>query len=127
MSTSPDDETVDALIRRRRGDGNTALLFEDERWTWDEHAARARLPRARSRARRRQPGPFHIGYLFENIPELSFWLGAGAVTGATMVGINSTRRGAELATDIPYTDCQLDRDGAEAAPAARRARPRRRP
>ena len=26
------------MIRRRRGDTNTALLFEDEPWTWDEHA-----------------------------------------------------------------------------------------
>ena len=55
----------------------------------------------------RQPGPFHIGFLLENIPELSFWLGAGAVAGATMVGINPTRRGAELASDIRHTDCQL--------------------
>jgi fatty-acyl-CoA synthase len=53
------------------------------------------------------PGPFHIGYLLENVPETSFWLGAGAVAGATMVGLNPTRRGAELATDIRHTDCQL--------------------
>ena len=32
---------------------------------------------------------------------------AGAVSGATMVGINPTRQGAELARDITYTDCQL--------------------
>jgi len=94
------------MIRRRRGDANTALRFEDERWTWDDHvkasAARAALACAWQR-----PGAFHIGYLLENVPETSFWLGAGAVSGATMVGINPTRRGHELATDIRHTDCQL--------------------
>jgi fatty-acyl-CoA synthase len=99
-------ETVDELIRRRLGDGNPALLFGDERWTWDEHA-RASAARAALALDRRRPGPFHIGYLLENVPELSFWLGAGAVSGATMVGVNPTRRGAELAADIRHTDCQL--------------------
>ena len=61
----------------------------------------------RWRARDGVPGPFHVGYLLENVPELSFWLGAGAVAGATMVGVNPTRRGAELASDIRHTDCQL--------------------
>ena len=40
-----DDETVDEMIRRRRGDPRPAVLFEDERWTWDEHA-RASATRA---------------------------------------------------------------------------------
>ena len=35
------------------------------------------------------------------------WLGAAALAGATVVGINPTRRGAELARDISYTECQL--------------------
>ena len=35
------------------------------------------------------------------------WLGAAAVTGTVLVGINPTRRGAELARDITHTDCQL--------------------
>jgi acyl-CoA synthetase (AMP-forming)/AMP-acid ligase II len=104
--TVPECETVDEMIRRRRGDPNTALLFEDEHWTWDEHA-RASATRAALARERRRPGSFHIGYLLENVPELSFWLGAGAVSGAAMVGINPTRRGAELATDVRHTDCQL--------------------
>jgi fatty-acyl-CoA synthase len=100
------DETVDQLVRRRRGDPNPGLLFDDGRWTWDEHA-QASAARAALAGALRRPGPFHIGYLLENGPELSFWLGAGAVAGATMVGINPTRRGAELATDVRHTDCQL--------------------
>lgn len=101
-----DDETVDLMIRRRRVDQHTALLDESGRWTWADHAQASATRAAVARARRR-PGPFHIGYLMENVPELSFWLGAGAVAGATLVGVNSTRRGAELATDIRHTDCQL--------------------
>jgi fatty-acyl-CoA synthase len=99
-------DTVDQMMRRRQGDGNTALMFGDERWTWNEHVT-ASATRAALVATLRRPGPFHIGYLLENVPETSCWLGAGAVSGATMVGLNPTRRGAELATDIRHTDCQL--------------------
>jgi fatty-acyl-CoA synthase len=35
------------------------------------------------------------------------WLTAAAVAGATIVGVNPTRRGPELARDIIHTDCQL--------------------
>lgn len=100
------DDTVDAMVRRRAGDPGTAIRFEDERWTWDEHV-RASAARAALARERRGPGPFHVGYLLENVPELSFWLGAGAVSGATMVGLNPTRRGTELATDVRHTDCGL--------------------
>jgi fatty-acyl-CoA synthase len=104
--TASEAHTIDEMIRRRRGDANTALRFEDERWTWDEHV-QASATRAALASTLRTPAPFHIGFLLENIPETSFWLGAGAVSGATMVGINPTRRGAELAADIRHTDCQL--------------------
>jgi fatty-acyl-CoA synthase len=35
------------------------------------------------------------------------WLGAAAVTGSVVVGINPTRRGVELARDITHTSCQI--------------------
>jgi len=63
----------------------------------------------------RRPGPFHIGVLLDNVPDYLFWLGGAALSGATVVGINPTRRGAELARDIRFADCQLvvtDDDGA---------------
>ncbi|HEX7095080.1 MAG TPA: AMP-binding protein [Acidimicrobiales bacterium] len=104
--TRPEYETVDQMIRARAGDTRPGLLFEDERYAWDEHV-RASAARAALAIDRRIDGPFHIGYLLENIPELSFWLGAGAVSGATLVGINPTRQGNELARDIRHTDCQL--------------------
>ncbi len=98
--------TVAQLVRRRADDERTALLFEDRRWSWREHVSMS-ATRAACALDRRVTGPFHIGFLLENVPETSFWLAAGAVAGATMVGINSTRRGEELAADIRYTDCQL--------------------
>jgi fatty-acyl-CoA synthase len=104
--TRPEFDTVDQMIRARLGSQRPGLLFEDEQYTWDEHA-RASAARAALAIDLRRPGAFHIGYLLENVPELSFWLGAGAVSGATMVGINPTRQGAELARDIRHTDCQL--------------------
>jgi fatty-acyl-CoA synthase len=36
-----------------------------------------------------------------------FWIGAASLAGATLVGVNPTRRGAELAADIRHTDCDL--------------------
>ena len=55
----------------------------------------------------RRDGPFHVGILLENTPEYLFLLAGAALVGAVVVGINPTRRGAELATDITKTDCQL--------------------
>ena len=55
----------------------------------------------------RRDGPFHVGVLLENIPEYLFLLAGAALAGAVIVGINPTRRGAELATDIRRADCQL--------------------
>ncbi len=104
--TRPEYDTVDQMLRARAGDPHPALLFEDERYTWAEHvqlsAARAAFYRSLC-----GPGTSHIGFLFDNIPELSFWLGAGALSGVPLVGINPTRQGAELARDINYTDCKL--------------------
>ena len=60
-------------------------------------------------------GPLHIGVLLGNVPEYLFWLGAAAMAGAVVVGINPTRRGEALAGDVRRTDCRLvvtDADGA---------------
>ena len=61
-------------------------------------------------------GPIHIGVLLGNVPEYLFWLGAAALSGAVVVGINPTRRGEALAGDVRRTDCRLvvtDAAGAE--------------
>jgi fatty-acyl-CoA synthase len=87
-------------------DDRVALQFEDERWTWREHVGTCAARAAWLRSVRRE-GPFHVGVLLDNVPEFSFLLGAAALSGAVIVGLNTTRRGAELARDIERTDCQL--------------------
>jgi fatty-acyl-CoA synthase len=98
--------TIAELVGARRGDAKTGLLFEDEAWTYDEYVG-ACAERASLLLELRRPGPLHVGVLLDNVPEYPMWLGAAAVTGAVIVGINPTRRGAELERDIRHTDCQL--------------------
>jgi steroid-22-oyl-CoA synthetase len=98
--------TVAALFLAREEDDHVGLRFEDRSWTWREVVAES-ATRARFLAARRRPGPFHVGVLLENVPEFLFLLGGAAMAGATVVGVNSTRRGAELARDVRHTDCAL--------------------
>lgn len=93
-------------VRARAGDDNLALLFEDEAWTYGEWV-RECAARAALFTSMRVDGPPHLGLLLENVPDFTMWTGAAAVSGATMVGLNPTRRGAELARDITHTRCQL--------------------
>ena len=67
--------------------------------------------------------PFHVGVLLDNVPEFWFALGAAALSGATLVGINPTRRGAELARDIAAHRLRAPRHRDRAPrPARRRGR-----
>ncbi|RAY13377.1 acyl-CoA synthetase [Actinomadura craniellae] len=110
-----DDATIAGLLLARTGDDRPGLRTRERVWTWDEvvreSAARAALAREL-----RAGGPFHIGVLLDNVPEYVFWLGAAALSGASIVGINPTRRGAYLEQEVRHTDCQLvvtDRAGLE--------------
>ena len=85
--TRPEYDSIDQMIRAHEGDPNPAVLFEDQRFTWAEHVE-ASAARAALYASLCAPGD-HIGYLFDNIPELSFWLGAGAVSGAPLGALRS--------------------------------------
>jgi fatty-acyl-CoA synthase len=98
--------TMAELVRARAGDDHDALRFEDQTWSYAEYVA-AGSDRAALLGALRRPGPFHIGVLLDNVPEFPMWLGAAALAGAVVVGINPTRRGAELARDVTHTDCQL--------------------
>ncbi|MDV7243251.1 MULTISPECIES: AMP-binding protein [Rhodococcus] len=98
--------TIAQMLLDRLGDERLGVRTREQDWTWNavvhESAARAALA-----ASLRRGGPFHIGVLLENTPEFLFWLGGAALGGATIVGINPTRRGAELEAEIRYVDCQL--------------------
>ena len=100
--------TVAELVHAHAADrGAPAMRFEDDAWTWREYVD-AVAARASYLTANLLPGaPPHFGVLFDNTPEYAMWLGAAAVTGTVLVGINPTRRGAELARDITHTDCQI--------------------
>jgi fatty-acyl-CoA synthase len=106
MASAPILPTVADLLLARQGDGADGLVSEDQRWTWGEHVQES-LDRAAWLTAQRQDGPWHVGVLLDNVPDFSFLLGAAALSGAVIVGINPTRRGAELERDLVATDCQL--------------------
>ncbi len=78
----------------------------ETQWSWRQVVAESER-RGQLLLDLRTDGPFHVGVLLENTPEYLFLLAGAALVGAVIVGINPTRRGAELASDITKTDCQL--------------------
>ncbi|MHB8464778.1 MAG: AMP-binding protein [Acidimicrobiales bacterium] len=98
--------TVADLVVARAGDHRRGLVTEGATWTWDAVVAEA-LARAALFESLSDEGPLHIGVLLENVPEYVFLLAGAALAGAVIVGINPTRRGAELERDIRHTDCRL--------------------
>jgi fatty-acyl-CoA synthase len=94
------------LIAGRLDDQRPCLVFEDQSWTWAQYAQEC-VDRANLLLQRRVEGPFHIGVLLDNVPDFVMLLGAAALSGAVIVGLNPTRRGPELARDVAHTDCQL--------------------
>jgi fatty-acyl-CoA synthase len=99
--------TVAQMVRARAEDDNVGLIHEDRSWTWREVVAEA-AARASWLRRMLDPAlPPHVGLLLPNVPEYVFQMFGAALAGACVVGVNSTRRGAELANDIAHTSCQF--------------------
>ncbi|MFC4906749.1 AMP-binding protein [Actinomadura gamaensis] len=110
--------TFAATLLARSGDPRPGLLFEDEAHSWAEvvRAARARAALAPELCAVPSGRPRHLGVLLENVPEYVYWIGAAALSGSTLVGVNPTRRGAGLAADIRHTDCDAILTDAAHAP-----------
>jgi len=113
-TTAEVDPSIAELLLARADDEHLGLRFEDEQWSWRQvvaaSAERASLLRSLDGG-----GRPHVGVLLGNVPEYLFWLGAAAMAGAVVVGINPTRRGEALAGDVRRTDCSVvvtDADGA---------------
>lgn len=98
--------TIAEMILEQAENESPALLFEDQHWTYREYVY-ACVARAHFLLEHRVDGPFHIGVLLDNVPEFPMLLGAAALAGATIVGINPTRRGSQLERDIRHVECQL--------------------
>ncbi len=96
-----------ALLRHNALDhtiaSRPAVRFEDKVWTHGEYVANCRRW-ANLFLARRADGPFHVGVLLDNIPEYLFAFGGAALAGATIVGLNHTRRGENLLRDIRHAD-----------------------
>ncbi|MCX4693173.1 AMP-binding protein [Streptomyces sp. NBC_01408] len=122
MRTTTAPETVAELIARQWGDHRPGLMYEDpesaesavragsaERTVLSRHrAAREAAARAALLVDLMPPGAEpHLGVLLDNVPEFPHWLGAAALAGAAVAGINPTRRGPELARDILHTECRI--------------------
>ncbi|WP_406281823.1 long-chain-fatty-acid--CoA ligase [Embleya sp. NBC_00896] len=99
--------TLDELLRRRAEDTSVGLRHEDRAWSWAEVVAESARRAAFLRSLRVEGKPWHIGVMLENVPEFPLLLGAAALSGAVIVGLNPTRVGAELARDIDHTDCAI--------------------
>jgi len=78
-------QTIDELIRRRAGDHRVGLVTADRTWTHDQ-VVEAQAERAALLSSLREPGPFHVALLLDNVPEYVFWMGAAALAGAVLVG-----------------------------------------
>ncbi|MBZ5741366.1 AMP-binding protein [Nocardioides mangrovi] len=100
--------TLAGLLLARADDDGPALLFEDATWSWRELLREAAVRSAALQELRPADGrPWHVGVLMDNTPDYLLLVAAAGLSGATVVGINPTRRGAELAADVRSTDCAV--------------------
>ncbi|MCX5043350.1 long-chain-fatty-acid--CoA ligase [Aldersonia sp. NBC_00410] len=77
------------------------------RWSWAQHVQLSADRAALLDDLLSSDAPRHFGVLLDNVPEFSFLLGAAALSGTVLVGLNSTRRGTALARDIAHADCRI--------------------
>jgi fatty-acyl-CoA synthase len=99
--------TVADLLRGVADSESEGLYFEDRFLSWSDHL-RASLQRAAVLDDLLDPErPRHFGVLMDNVPEFSLLAGAAALSGAVLVGLNTTRRGDALARDAALADCQV--------------------
>ena len=100
-------DNIAELVRQRSADDNVAVRFLEQSWTYREWVQCCADRAAMWSSICDPSSPPHIGVLLDNVPDFTMWLGAAALCGATVVGINPTRRGAQLAHDIRHTECQI--------------------
>ena len=95
-----------ALLRRNAADPQVAdrpaVHFDGRTWTHREYYEES--CRWAGFFLEHRADPFHVGVLLDNVPEYLFAYGAAALTGATIVGLNPTRRGDNLRRDLEHTD-----------------------
>src|ERR1700734_2634256 len=100
-------ETVQQLLRSRMRDDTLAVAHGDQTWTWREHLAEAASEASALIGLADTGRPLHVGALLGNSPAMLRSMAAAGLGGYVLCGINTTRRGAGLLSDIRRSDCQL--------------------
>jgi fatty-acyl-CoA synthase len=95
------------MVRARADDDNVGLIYGDRSWTWREVVAESAARASWLREAMDPTRPPHVGVLLPNVPEYAFQMFGAALAGVCVVGLNPTRRGAELAHDVEHTSCQF--------------------
>lgn len=109
------DTMRDFLLSHHDSD-RPAIKFEDEVFTWREFIIESKRRASALHPLLDESRPRHVGTLLDNVPEIMFALAAGALGGYVTAGINTTRRGEGLASDIRTADCQVLLTDARYAP-----------
>ncbi|KQH78355.1 acyl-CoA synthetase [Mycobacterium gordonae] len=100
-------ETIQQLLRARLDDDGVAIAYGERRWTWREHLAEASAEASSLLGLMAADRPLHVGALLGNSPAMLRSMAAAALGGYVLCGINTTRRGEGLATDVRRADCQI--------------------
>ncbi len=100
-------ETVQQLLRARMHDDTPAVAYGGQTWTWREHLAEAAAEASTVIGLADATRPLHVGALLGNSPAMLRSMAAAGLGGYVLCGINTTRRGAGLLSDIRRADCQL--------------------
>jgi fatty-acyl-CoA synthase len=100
-------ETAQQLLRSRMRDDTLAVAHGDQTWTWREHLAEAASEASALIGLADTGRPLHVGALLGNSPAMLRSMAAAGLGGYVLCGINTTRRGAGLLSDIRRADCQL--------------------
>ena len=111
MTTPGADAPTIADVLRPLAEVDTpALYFGDSTWSYRQLLAEAGRRAALFDELRDRDRPPHIGVLLDNVPDYLFWLAAAALSGAVVVGINSTYRGDQLGHADPAHRLPAARD-----------------
>lgn len=100
-------ETVQQLLRNRVDDDTAAVAYGNDTWSWREHLAEALAEASALIGLADLDRPLHVGALLTNSPAMLRAMAAAALGGYVLCGLNTTRRGEGLQSDIRRSDCQL--------------------
>jgi len=110
------DDTMQALLRRRKSDSSIAVKHRDLQWSWTQYLRQSAAQAAALVAAADPRRPMHIGALLGNTTQMLTQMAAAGLGGYVLCGLNTTRRGAALAADIQRADCQFVVTDAEHRP-----------